>query len=75
MTHFEIKIKDDSGTSYDFNARYTFACSNLEDVVFHLDAILRTAGFVFDSIDIKKKSIHEDEDLPHLDFDVQFDGE
>jgi len=77
MTHFDIKIKDDTGTSYDFNARYAFACSNLEDVLFHLDTILRTAGFVFDNLEVTNKSTQEPggEDVPHLDFDIEFDGE
>ena len=33
------------------------------------------ASLSLSNTDINKKSIHEDEDLPHLDFDVQFDGE
>ena len=47
---------------------YNFDAIHLEEAIYHIEAILRASGFVFDRLEVVNDN---EEELPQLDFDFE----
>ena len=65
---FSVKSSYVSSTPYDFDLDYNFDVVHLDEAVYHFEAVLRAAGFVFDRIEVVND---KEEELPQLDFDFE----
>jgi len=65
---FLIKINYTKNSPYDFDMEYNFDVVHLDEAVFHMEAVLKAAGFVFDKLEVIKG---EEEELPQLKFDLE----
>jgi len=66
---FSIRSSYVSSSPFDFDSEYNFDVVHLDEAVFHIEAVLRAAGFVFDKLEVIND--REEEDLPQLDFDFE----
>lgn len=69
---FSIKANYTKNSPYDFDMEYTCDVVHLDEAVFHMESVLKAAGFVFNRLEAIKD---REEELPQLNFDFEIIGD